>query len=292
MFKKIWNDPVWSKVIATAIIALSAVGLTFWNTVYVFVANVIKPNDEVNINSTQNTPIVSEPKIVNQKLISSEAATTPIDIKKTDLSKKIPPVGKSNSDILSQQTLQKETPTTNEEDRKSSTNSILTTNNKEAVTLALSALKGEVGSYRLQSIAALLSTLPNNLNTKEIALLLENSVGSTRNEILKLLVTKIKTNSLSAENMSDILDQEVGSNRFNCVKTIAPYIRLPITGSQAASILGTEVGSSRVNVLKIIAPLIKHPLSEPEIKAVLEGVVGSSKTEAISALFNNKISTE
>lgn len=220
MFKKIWHDPVWSKVIASIIIALGAVGITFWNDVFAFFKNTINPKNEINILPSQKITLPSEPKRANSKSSPPKDITRAVDVKQADLNKQSSAAMESNFGIASNRNLPKETPLPKEEIAKSSISSSIATDNKEAVALAISTLSGQVGSNRLQSTAALLGALPNNLTAKEIALLLENSIGSTRNEILKLLITKIKTKSLNPENISDILGQEVGQIGLTALKLL------------------------------------------------------------------------
>lgn len=102
---------------------------------------------------------------------------------------------------------------------------------REVVSVAASALRGETTSDRVRSVAALLSNLPDDLNAREIALLVGNETTGHREQILKLLVKRTRPRSLDPEDIPSVLGMETTSNRVNCIRIIAQCIRPPITGN-------------------------------------------------------------
>jgi len=155
---------------------------------------------------------------------------------------------------------------------------------RQSVSFSVTALKGETTSDRVRSVRALLISLPDDLNGKEIARLLDRETTTHREQILKLLVTKIRPRSLRAADIPEILGGETTSNRINCIEILAPYIEEPISGFAAAKILGSETYSHRVRALQPIAPLLKHPLSEEELAAILKGTSTTDRTQAIDLI--------
>lgn len=155
------------------------------------------------------------------------------------------------------------------------------------VDTCVSALLGETTSDRVDSVEALLPTLPNDLTAKEITKLLAYETTSHREQILELLVTKAKPRSLNPAEIPAVLGSETTSNRIRCIEIVAPYIKTPIPGFVAAKILGSETFSHRVRALRPISQLIERPLKENEVKAILRGTSTSDRTEAVKLLFGS-----
>jgi len=156
---------------------------------------------------------------------------------------------------------------------------------RQSVSIATSALRSETTSDRVRSVRALLMSLPKYLNAKEIALLAGSETTRHREQILELLVKRTKLGSLEPEDIPLVLGTETTNNRVDCIGIIAPFIRPPITGEQAAAILGSETTSHRVACLKPIAPLLKRPLSNSDVTRILRGTSTSDRTEAVKVLF-------
>ena len=159
---------------------------------------------------------------------------------------------------------------------------------RSRVKTAISALKGQTTSARVNSVQALLSSLPDDLTAREITQLLDRETTSHREQILELLVTKAKLGSLNPDDIPSLLRNETTSNRVNCIRIVAPYIRPLLPGMVAAEILNSETGSHRVKGIKQIANLIKRPISEKEIYAILKGTSGSDRSKAVALLLNMK----
>ncbi len=156
---------------------------------------------------------------------------------------------------------------------------------RQAVSAFGAALRGETTRNRVRSVAALLKSLPEDLNAREIALLAGSETTSHREQILELLVKRTKSRSLDPEDIPLVLGSETTSNRVKCIRIIAPYIRPPITGKQAVAILGSETYTHRVGCLRPIAPLLQRPLSKSEVTSILRSTSTSDRSEAIKILF-------
>lgn len=161
-------------------------------------------------------------------------------------------------------------------------------NVRASVGVAVAAMRNETTNDRVRSVSALLGSLPEDLNAKEIVLLTGYETTSHREQILQLLVKRTKKRSLDPQELPAILHAETTSNRINCISIIADYIRPPITGEQAAAILGTETFSHRVKALRLIAPILRRPLSDSEVEMILRGTSTSDRTEAIKVLFGGQ----
>jgi hypothetical protein len=157
---------------------------------------------------------------------------------------------------------------------------------REVVRIAESALRGQTMSSRVGSVDALLPSLPDDLNAKEVAVLTGGETMSTRKKIVELLVKRTRLRSLDAEDIPAILGTETMSSRVNQIRIIAPYIKPPITGSQAVAILGAETGSNRAACLRHIAPLLKRQISDTDVAKILGNISMSNRTEAIKILFD------
>ena len=159
---------------------------------------------------------------------------------------------------------------------------------RPSVKVALASLQGETLSSRVQSLGALMPSLPNDLNAREIASLAGSETLITRQNILKLLVKRAKPRSLNPDDVPLIIGSEILLSRINCINIIAPFIKGPINGKQVIAILSLETHSSRVECLRPIAQLLLQPLSESDIQGILKGTEFSNKTEAIKLIFSEK----
>ena len=159
---------------------------------------------------------------------------------------------------------------------------------RNQVKIASTSLQGETMASRVQSIRVLLPSLPDDLNGQEVALLAGDETFTYRQQILELLVARVKPNSLNPDDIPIIIDKESFSYRANCIKIIAPYIKGPITGKQATAILSSETFSFRVQCLRPIAPLLQKHLSASDVHNIVEGTLFSDRTEAIKLIFGEK----
>lgn len=150
----------------------------------------------------------------------------------------------------------------------------------------ISALKGQTGSSRVESIRIALPSIPSALNAAEISALLGNETGSSRLQALKILLSKTTENSLDASSAADIFGTEVGSTLASMIEETSTFIRRPISGLQANKMLKNAVGSTRANSIKSIAPLLESPLTEESVDLILGNLVGSSRTEATGHIFS------
>lgn len=148
------------------------------------------------------------------------------------------------------------------------------------------ALQGQTMSHRQASIAAALSSLPDDLSGPEIALLLADETMSSRSVILQLLTERTKKKSLDPRNVAAILAAEDMSTRESMTAMLAPLIKSPIAASLLDEILGPATDCTRTRCLRHLAPLVERPIPERDVEAILRSISGSCRSQAISFLFS------
>lgn len=294
MLKKFWNDPVWSKVIASVIFAFGALLATYFLNWW--------PSQSSTVPSSQNIAGLAEPSyadkgkgnmpLAEEGALASHLKTAPIT------SESIPVDSNQNhskKQSIREIKLSKEAPFTvdhkptaalkiahsTSENKLGDSTTHPPTEQPQKEPKPSKEVPSEVDDKPVVTLKAVVSDRNIREAVSAAASALRHETTSDRVRSVAALLNELPEN-LNAKEIVLLAGNETTSHRENILELLVKRTRpLSLDPEDIPSVLGHETTSNRVNCIHYLAQFIKPPITGRQAAAILGSETGSHRVASL-----------